>query len=695
MMRKLNLFMATTTRKPTSKTLTISQVKTRVWALLVLLVVCLIIVLPAEVNKGIDYLNTSSNIGIPRLPDKGFNLGLDLQGGAHLVYHAKTDDIAPADRSSAVAGVRDVIEKRVRGGLKVSEPVVQTTQVGDDYRIIVELPGVQNVNDAIQMIGKTPVLEFKEQDEVPNRDLTPAETKQMNDFNKAAEKKAQDALATIKKGMNFTEAVTKFSEDEATKAKGGDFGVIGPNELPEIYDWAKTHKDGDVSEVIKIPEGLFIIKRTSEKETADKTVSSAHLLICYKGVDATHCPKPTYTKDEAKAKIEEIKKEITVKNFAELAKKYSTDPITQKSGGDLGTLNKESYVPELSSAVWDAPVGTIVGPLESKYGFHLVYKKAEAKIKQYQVAGIWFKTKTKTDFVPPEGAWKVTGLGGKQLKRAEVIENPQSGQIQVSLKFDEEGTKLFSDITTRNVGKKIGIFIDGEPITNPPTVNEPINSGDAVISGSFSLADARKLAQQLNLGALPVGVELLSQQHIGASLGADSLHKSFTASIWGLIAIMIFMIVYYRLPGLLSVFSLGFYAILSLAIFKIMGVTLTLSGIAGFILSIGMAVDANILVFERLKEELQRGKSLQVALEEAFNRSWPSIRDGHITALISCVFLMWFGSGFIQGFAVILAAGTLINLFTAITITRTIMRFVFFLQHYKVNGLFLGHRKDS
>jgi preprotein translocase subunit SecD len=285
MMRKLNLFMATTTRKPTSKTLTISQVKTRVWALLVLLVVCLIIVLPAEVNKGIDYLNTSSNIGIPRLPDKGFNLGLDLQGGAHLVYHAKTDDIAPADRSSAVAGVRDVIEKRVRGGLKVSEPVVQTTQVGDDYRIIVELPGVQNVNDAIQMIGKTPVLEFKEQDEVPNRDLTPAETKQMNDFNKAAEKKAQDALATIKKGMNFTEAVTKFSEDEATKAKGGDFGVIGPNELPEIYDWAKTHKDGDVSEVIKIPEGLFIIKRTSEKETADKTVSSAHLLICYKGVD--------------------------------------------------------------------------------------------------------------------------------------------------------------------------------------------------------------------------------------------------------------------------------------------------------------------------------------------------------------------------------------------------------------------------
>jgi hypothetical protein len=251
-------------------------------------------------------------------------------------------------------------------------------------------------------------------------------------------------------------------------------------------------------------------------------------------------------------KIEEIKKEITVKNFAELAKKYSTDPITQKSGGDLGTLNKESYVPELSSAVWDAPVGTIVGPLESKYGFHLVYKKAEAKIKQYQVAGIWFKTKTKTDFVPPEGAWKVTGLGGKQLKRAEVIENPQSGQIQVSLKFDEEGTKLFSDITTRNVGKKIGIFIDGEPITNPPTVNEPINSGDAVISGSFSLADARKLAQQLNLGALPVGVELLSQQHIGASLGADSLHKSFTAGIWGLIAIMIFMIVYYRLPAILA-----------------------------------------------------------------------------------------------------------------------------------------------
>jgi preprotein translocase subunit SecD len=222
-------------------------------------------------------------------------------------------------------------------------------------------------------------------------------------------------------------------------------------------------------------------------------------------------------------------------------------------------------------------------------------------------------------------------------------------------------------------------------------------SGDAVISGGTinNLVVARDLAKQLNLGALPVPVELLSQKKVDATLGADSLNKSFQSGVLGLVAVMIFMVLYYRLPGLLSVFSLAFYAVLNLALFKLIGVTMTLSGIAGFILSIGMAVDANVLVFERLKEELHMGKGLRAATEESFHRSWPSIRDGHITALISCVFLMWFGSGFVQGFATILALGTLINLFTSITVTRTIMRFVFGWFKDRTNWLFLGHRSEE
>jgi preprotein translocase subunit SecD len=202
------------------------------------------------------------------------------------------------------------------------------------------------------------------------------------------------------------------------------------------------------------------------------------------------------------------------------------------------------------------------------------------------------------------------------------------------------------------------------------------------------------LAQRLNSGALPVGVELISQEKVDATLGMDSLQKSFVAGIAGLIAVMVFMILYYRLPGVLSVFSLLIYAVLNLALFKLANVTLTLAGIAGFIMSIGMAVDANVLVFERLKEELQLGKNLRTAAEESFVRAWSSIWDSHVTTFISCALLIWFGSGFIKGFAVVLAIGILINLFTAYTVTRTIMRFIF---HWfsESNWLFLGHKNKT
>jgi protein-export membrane protein SecD len=578
--------------------------------------------------------------------------------------------------------------------LGVTEPVVQTTQVGNDYRIIVELPGVTDVNQAIQMIGKTPVLEFKEQNNEPPRELTPEEQKQLAAYNAEVQKKSQAALQALKKGTKFEDLVVQYSQDESTKQKGGDLGFITRDVYPELFTWAKNHKDGEVSqELVKTEGGLNIVKRIAEKDMGQKVVSLSHILICYKG--ASNCETGTLTKEQAKAKLEEVKKEATAANFADLAKKYSTDPGNASRGGDLGQpLKRGDTVKEFEDPVWDAPVGSIVGPVETQFGFHLIYKKGEEPLKEYHVARIFFDTKEKTDIVPAQSEWKNTGLSGKQLKRAEVVQDPQTGQVQVSLKFDDEGTKLFADITSRNVGKPVAIFLDND-IISAPNVQSAILSGDAVINGSFTIPQAQQLSQQLNLGALPVPVELLSQEKVDATLGADSLRKSLQAGIYGLIAVMIFMIIYYRLPGFLSVFSLAFYALLSLALFKLMGVTLTLSGIAGFILSIGMAVDANVLVFERLKEELHLGKSLHTASEESFSRSWPSIRDGHVTALISCVFLMWFGSGFVQGFAVILAVGTIINLFTAITVTRTIMRFVFAKFKSVHRSLFLGHQSSS
>lgn len=674
-------------------TLTRSQIKWRVAWIGILLVVCGLVVVPTYANRGIDWLNNKTNFGVPRLPEKGFNLGLDLQGGAHLVYQTDTRQIPDADKASSVEGVRDVIERRVRGGLGVAEPLVQTTKVGNDYRIIVELPGITDVNTAIKMIGETPVLEFKEQNDQPPRDLTKEEQKQLDDYNVKATAKANDALKEVKNGADFALVVSKYSEDTASKNNGGDLGFINSKIYPEIFTWAKTHKDGEYSTtLVKSFDGLNVVKRVAERQ-GEKQVTASHILICYKGAPA--CDKPQYlTKEDAFKKIQEIKKEVTPANFAELAKKYSTEPAAQKTNGDLGTFGKGQMVPEFEKAAFDAPVGSISEPVETQFGYHLIYKRGEDFAKDYQVARVFVKTEQKTDIVPPTEEWKTTGLSGKQLKRAEVAQDSRTGQTQVSLNFDDAGTKLFADITGRNVGKPVAIFLDGQPISIPK-VNEPILSGSAVISGSFTLVEAKQLSQRLNSGALPVPVELISQQKVDATLGSDSLAKSFHAGLIGLLGVMIFMVIYYRFPGLLSVFSLVVYALLSLATFKLVGVTLTLSGIAGFILSIGMAVDTNVLVFERLKEELRGGKNLHSASEESFRRSWPSIRDGHIATLVSCVFLVWFGTGFVQGFAVTLAIGVLFSLFTAIVATRAMSRLVFKWFKEEGNILFLGYAKRN
>ena len=504
------------------------------------------------------------------------HLGLDLQGGAQLIYEADVSKIEAVDRVAALEGTRDVIERRVNT-FGVSEPIVQTSTAGGSERVIVELPGVTDVNDAIRQIGETPLLEFREQSTPPEPEpLTDEEKKQIEETNAKAESTANEVLAKAKAGEDFVALADQYTEDPSNTGtdgskKGGDLDYRDPNiYVPEFRDALTVLKDGETTaDVIKTDFGYHIIKREASREG----------------------------KDESDNTITEIRARHIL----------------------LRTLSEADLRPQAQG-----------------------------------------------DFVN-------TGLSGQQLKRAQVVFDPNTGEPQVSLTFNDEGKALFAEITKRNVGKPVAIYLDGQPIS-VPTVQQEITAGEAVITGTFTLQEAKQLGARLTAGALPVPIQLISQQSIGASLGKESIERSFVAGLLGLALVALFMISYYRFPGLLAVFALIIYSLFVLAVFKLWPVTLTLAGIAGFILSIGMAVDANVLIFERMREELRSGKSVPVAIEQGFSRAWLSIRDSNVSSLITCVILAWFGSSLIQGFAITLAIGILLSMFSAITVTRTFLR---------------------
>lgn len=271
--------------------------------------------------------------------------------------------------------------------------------------------------------------------------------------------------------------------------------------------------------------------------------------------------------------------------------------------------------------------------------------------------------------------FKSTILTGKYLKKAILEFDQTTYQPTVGLEFNNEGADLFREITKKNIGKRLAIYLDGMPISAPVVQNEIIG-GKAQITGKFSSEEAKQMVRRLNSGALPVPISLISQQTVGASLGKDSLNKSLQAAFIGFLAVSIFMIVWYRVPGIMAVVALLIYAALVLMIFKLIPVTLTLAGIAGFILSIGMAVDANILIFERTKEELNSGRHLSGAINDGFARAWTSIRDSNVSSLITSAILYWFGSSIIRGFAFTLGIGILISMLTAIIFTRSFLKII-------------------
>lgn len=405
-----------------------------------------------KVLSGPDIDFSLGNLRLKRELD--LKTGLDLAGGTHLVYQAEMTGIAPADRAAAAEAVRNNIERRVNF-FGVSEPTIQTAKIGEEYRLIVELPGIQNINQAIDLIGKTALLDFREY--------------------KDASEAAQRVLPTV---INTKE--TGFT--------GADFKIAKP------------------------------------------------------GFD-------------------------------------------QNTGEPL----------------------------------------------------ILFETKS-------------------------------------------ESAKKFADLTTRLVGQPLVVFLDGVSLS-APTVQEPITDGSGQITGQFTVEEVKNLSRLLNAGALPVPIKIIGQRNIGASLGQESVQKSVRAGLVGLLMVIAFMWAYYGRLGFLADLALIVYGLITLALYKLIPVTLTLPGVAGFILSVGMAVDANILIFERMKEEMRWGKPRQAAMQLGFGRAWDSIRDANVCTLITCFILFnplnWNFlnvSGPVRGFALTLGLGIFIGLFTGVVVTRTLLR---------------------
>jgi preprotein translocase subunit SecD len=351
---------------------------------------------------------------------------------------------------------------------------------------------------------------------------------------------------------------------------------------------------------------------------------------------------------------------------------------------DPGTTN-QSEVLALEGKVIQTDYGTTQNPVATATTEAPTTETPPATPESTQAAAAATATAQAGGVATPPPKIYHTVMTGAVLKTAGV-NTDQSGKPYVAFELTSDGSKLFGDYTSSHVGDYLMIVLD-KKVISAPRIQQAITTGSGSITGSFTLDEANALAIQLRYGALPIPLKVVESQTVGPTLGQDSLRKSTVAGIVGLTVVVLFMALYYRLPGIVADMALIVYALTTFALFKLIPVTLTLPGIAGFVLSIGVAVDANILIFERMKEELRAGRTLAQGIDLGWSRAWPSIRDSNLSTLITCLILYWFGSTFgasiVKGFALTLAIGVLVSLFTAITVTRTFL-------HVVLDGLGVG-----
>lgn len=647
--------------------------------------------------------------------DQKFHLGLDLQGGTQLDYSVDLTKVPDVDKNNVVEGVKEVITKRVNN-LGVAEANIFTSSIEGEEHIIVELPGIKDIEEAKNKVGKVILLEFKEE----NTEISESAVQEIK-------KNAENILAqSTAPEADFSTICTDEARKNQSRVKCLDDSYKFREEFGEsspIADKAFSTEPGKViNELIDSDGNYNIVKVEGKKQGGeDKAVKVSHLLVSYEG-SRSAASDITRTKEEAKTRAEEALNKIKNegKTFEDMVKDYSDEPGAKDRNGllavpviavDKGGLYEEKFT-EASLKLENK--GQLSEIIETDFGFHII--RAE-EINPPRVQIKYLSISTEPD------PWKETGLGGDHFIHADVEFGQGSITPYVTIQFNDEGAKLFKEITERNVNKRVAIFVGGEEIS-APNVNEVIPDGKAQISGNFTPEEANNLARDLNTGAIPAPIEISGQNQIGASLGQDALNKSLKAGIIGLLVLGLFMLLYYRMPGMVANIALVIYSIILLFLIKIalpmpyaIGISvalfaaivvkiinskdaglekmisfllacvilfflsfilttpivLTLSGVAGLILSIGMAVDANILIFERIKEELKSGKPLNLAVESGFERAWLSIRDSNFSSLITCGILFFFGSSLIRGFALTLSMGILVSMFSAITVTKGLL----------------------
>ena len=655
-------------------------------------------------------------------------LGLDLAGGTQLDYKIDLSRVAEADQSQIIEGVKEVIRRRV-DSLGVAEPNIYTSNIADEYHVVVELAGISNIDEAKKSVGKTIQLEFKEENTEPNAGkVEQAKARSQSayeallsgeDFAKLSEAEKVKYPEMASATAAVTQEIGEMSEGLKVALEGKQAGsILAPFDLDDGYTY-----DANTGKVIQ-QKGIAVIqvieRKSEPKEIkTEESVSAKHILVSYEGAERSEASR---TKEEAKKSAEEVLAKLNAgENFDELAKQFSDDASNKDKGGDLGAFKKGVMDPAFEEAAFALEKDKTSGVVESAFGFHIirVYDKLAAETKTETVEKVTFNKLLYSTLPDP---WKSTpAMTGEHFKHADVILN-EAYQPYVSITFTSEGAKLFETLTGNNIEKQIAIFVGGE-LVSAPSVHEAIAGGQAQITGNFTLQEAQDLARDLNTGAIPAPIDLSGQTTISATLGAEALTQSLKAGALGIGVLTLFMVLYYRLPGLLAIAALAVYSVLmvlliklalpawaailiSLAVFAYIvhlilksrdsggekfvsfllactilffltfvlssTITLTLAGVAGLILSIGMAVDANILIFERIKEELAE-KNLKDAIQAGFLRAWDSIRDSNFSSLITCAILFYFGSSIIRGFALNLALGILVSMFSAITLTKTFL----------------------
>lgn len=686
----------------------------------------------------------------PSLPqsvqDLQVNLGLDLKGGSQLDYKMDLRGIGEAERESVRESITRAMEKRVNA-LGVAEPNIYLSQIADEDHIIVELAGV-DIETAKSTVGKTVQLEFKEQKTA----LDPEEKSQVD-------KQVSDFLGRVRENPDRFAELAQAEENLSPPGKTVYYKAgLNPVFKPEITD--EYH-----NQIAKLAPG----------QVAEESIP----LDPFLDIDG----EGNLTQRQGTSVMRLIERRAA--EFGDFAARYSEEENALQSRGLLpepiaSGRYGEKFAAQIESLGEKGKISPI--PLESEYGYHLVkiddvkdengkktitashllieYKDAkhqpaierskEDALKYAQELLERIKTGEsvykleRVFFSTAASAWKDTALNGKNFKRASVSINPNTQEVLINIAFDEEGSKLFAELTERNLDKPIAIFVGGNLISSP-RVSTKITDGNAVITGYQDPKSAQQLANDLNTGALAAPISLTGQYNISASLGEEALSTSLKASFIGLVLLAIFMTIYYRLLGLIATLALALYAALIIALIKIAlptaaaiaisvlifilllrkiidsdesgweklvsffvatfvlfllamilstPITLTLAGVAGVILSIGIAVDANILIFERMKEEFRAGRSLSGSIETGFSRAWSSIRDSNFSTLITCVILIWFGSSLIKGFALNLSMGVLVSMFSAITITKTLLKAFVGTGLAKNEFLFCAEKKE-